>query len=83
MEEDKEKSILELMNEMKKKYKIALFMVIRDQIQEDVNRLKLKYSKQEISRKAYELMGIVLLGINFKEAEKFYEKAKRDFEDKE
>lgn len=71
----KDKKTLDLVNEMKRKYKIALFMVIRNSSVLP-NGLALRKTEKEINKMSYETLCEVLLSINFKVAEKMYEEGK-------
>lgn len=67
--------VIELLNKMKKRYKIALYMVIRNSIVSPTG-IKLGKTEKEINRMAYETMCEVITMINFTQAEKIYEQAK-------
>lgn len=71
--ENKEK--LDLLNKMKDKYKLALFIVIRNST---VLRkgIELQKSSKEINQMSYETMCEVLTMIDFKTAEKMYKEGK-------
>lgn len=72
---NKNKKTLDLVNEMKRKYKIALFMIIRNSIVLPKG-LELRKTDEEINKMSYETLCEVLLSINFKVAEKIYEEGK-------
>lgn len=65
----------ETLNEIKEKYKIALFMVIRNS-QVMPEGMKLGKSKKEINKKAYETMCEVISMIDYDNARKEYEEGK-------
>ncbi len=65
----------ETLNEIKEKYKIALFMVIRNSQVMPVG-MKLGKSKKEINKKAYETMCEVISMIDYDNARKEYEEGK-------
>lgn len=65
----------ETLNEIKNKYKIALFMVIRNSQVMPVG-MKLGKSKKEINKKAYETMCEVISMIDYDIARKEYEEGK-------
>ena len=65
----------ETLNEIKEKYKIALFMVIRNSQVMPVG-MKLGKSKKEINKKAYETMCEVISMIDYDNARKAYEEGK-------
>lgn len=65
----------ETLNEIKEKYKIALFMVIRNS-QVMPAGMKLGKSKKEINKKAYETMCEVISMIDYDNARKEYEEGK-------
>ena len=65
----------ETLNEIKSKYKIALFMVIRNSQVMPVG-MKLGKSKKEINKKAYETMCEVISMIDYDNARKEYEEGK-------
>lgn len=73
---NKDKKTLDLVNEMKRKYKIALFMIIRNSIVLPKG-LELGKTDEEINKMSYETLCEVLLSINFKVAEKKYEEGKK------
>lgn len=73
----------ELLNKMKNKYKIALFMIIRNNAVMPKG-MKLGKSEQEIDKMSYATMCEVLTMIDFKKAEKMYEQGKKGYkEDKQ
>lgn len=74
-ENKKNKDALEILNKMKKKYKIALFMIIRNSMVMPKG-IKLGKSEKEINKMTYETLCEVLTMINFKTAEKMYEEGK-------
>lgn len=65
----------ETLNEIKNKYKIALFMVIRNSQVMPLG-MKLGKSKKEINKKAYETMCEVISMIDYDNARKEYEEGK-------
>lgn len=65
----------ETLNEIKEKYKIALFMVIRNSQVMPVG-MELGKSKKEINKKAYETMCEVISMIDYDNARKEYEEGK-------
>ncbi len=65
----------ETLNEIKNKYKIALFMVIRNSQVMPVG-MKLGKSKKEINKKAYETMCEVISMIDYDIARKEYKEGK-------
>lgn len=65
----------ETLNEIKEKYKIALFMVIRNSQVMPVG-MKSGKSKKEINKKAYETMCEVISMIDYDNARKEYEEGK-------
>lgn len=67
----------EILNKMKNKYKIALFMVIRNS-QIMPKGIKLRKSKKEINKMAYETMCTVLTMIDYDKAKKEYEEGKNE-----
>lgn len=73
MSEEAEK----VLNKMKDKYKIALFMVIRNS-QVMPKGIKLGKSKKEINKMAYETMCEVLTMIDYDKAKKEYEEGKNE-----
>lgn len=70
-ESKKNKDALEILNKMKKKYKIALFMVIRNSMVMPKG-LKLGKTQKEINEMSYKTLCEVLTAIDFKRAEKMY-----------
>lgn len=68
---------LNLLNKMKKKYKIALFMVIRNSMVMP-KEIKLGKSEKEINKMAYKTMCEVITMIDFNRANEIYEQAKED-----
>lgn len=67
----------EILNKMKNKYKLALFMVIRNSIVMPQG-IKLGKTNKEINKMSYETMCSVLTMINYDRAEKFYEEGKSE-----
>ena len=65
----------EILNEIKNKSKIALFMVIRNSQVMPLG-MKLGKSKKEINKKAYETMCEVISRIDYDNARKEYEEGK-------
>lgn len=61
----------EILNKMKNKYKLALFMVIRNSMVMPQG-IKLGKTDKEINEMSYETMCSVLTMINYDQAEKFY-----------
>lgn len=74
-ENKKNKDALEVLNKMKKKYKIALFMIIRNSIVLPKG-IELQKSSKEISEMSYKTMCEVLTMIDFRTGEKMYEEGK-------
>lgn len=74
-ENKKNKDALELLNKMKKKYKLALFMIIRNSVVMPKG-IKLQKSSKEISQMSYETLCKVLNMIDFNTAEKMYKEGK-------
>lgn len=72
----KDKEALNLLNGMKKKYKIALFMIIRNSLVLPKGKLLGKTDK-EINQMSYETLCEVITMTDFKIAEKMYEEGKR------
>ena len=68
----------EILNKMKNKYKLALFMVIRNSIVMPQG-IKLGKTDKEINKMSYETMCSVLTMINYDRAEKFYEEGKNGY----
>ena len=67
----------EILNKMKNKYKLALFMVIRNSMVMPQG-IKLGKTDKEINKMSYETMCSVLTMINYDRAEKFYEEGKSE-----
>lgn len=67
----------EILNKMKHKYKLALFMVIRNSLVMTRGIIKGKTMK-EINKMSYETMCSVLTMIDYDQAEKFYEEGKSE-----
>lgn len=67
----------EILNKMKNKYKLALFMVIRNYLVMTRGIIKGKTMK-EINKMSYETMCSVLTMIDYDQAEKFYEEGKSE-----
>lgn len=65
----------EILNKMKNKYKLALFMVIRNSLVMPQG-IKLGKTDKEINKMSYETMCSVLTMIDYDQAEKFYEEGK-------
>lgn len=61
----------EILNKMENKYKLALFMVIRNSMVMPEG-IKLGKTDKEINEMSYETMCSVLTMINYDQAEKFY-----------
>lgn len=61
----------EILNNMKNKYKLALFMVIRNSSVMPKG-VKLGKTEKEINKMSYETMCSVLTMIDYDQAEKFY-----------
>ena len=74
-ENKKNKDALELLNKMKKKYKLALFMIIRNSVVMPKG-IELQKSSKEISQMSYEALCEVLNMIDFNTAEKMYKEGK-------
>ena len=70
----------EILNKMKNKYKIALFMVIRNS-QTIPKGIELGKSEKEINKMAYETMYEVLTMLDFKRAEEIYRQGKKAYEE--
>ena len=66
----------DILNNMKNKYKIALFMVIRNSMVMPKG-LELGKTEKEINKMAYETMCEVLTMIDYKKAKEKYEEGKR------
>lgn len=73
----KNKDALNLLNEMKRKYKIALFMIIRNSIVMPKGKL-LGKTEREINQMSYDTLCEVLLITDFKAAERMYKEGKGD-----
>lgn len=71
----RDKEALNLLNGMKKKYKIALFMIIRNSLVLPKGILLGKTDK-EINQMSYETLCEVITMTDFKIAEKMYEEGK-------
>jgi len=67
----------EILNKMKNKYKLALFMVIKNSLVMTRGIIKGKTMK-EINEMSYETMCSVLTMIDYDQAEKFYEEGKSE-----
>lgn len=67
----------EILNKMKNKYKLALFMVIRNSLVVTRGFIKGKTAK-EINKMSYETTCSVLTMIDYDQAEKFYEEGKSE-----
>lgn len=67
---------------MKRKYKIALFLVIRNS-QIIQKGKKLKKTEKEINKMAYETLCEILTMINFNRAEELYKQGRNAYEDYE
>lgn len=67
----------EILNKMKNKYKLALFMVIRNSLVMTRGIIKGKTMK-EINKMSYETMCSVLTMIDYDQAKKFYEEGKSE-----
>lgn len=65
----------EVLNKMKNKYKIALFMVIRNSMILPKG-IELHKSGKEINQMAYQTMCEVLTMIDYNKAEEFYKEGK-------
>ena len=76
---DGNKIILSL-NKMKKRYKVALFMVIRN-LQVMPKGIELGKSDKGINKMAYETMCEVLTMIDFERAEEIYRQGKKAHEE--
>lgn len=66
----------EILNKMKNKYKLALFMVIRNSMVMP-RGIELRKPMKEINRMSYETMCGVLTKIDYDQAKKSYEEGKR------
>lgn len=71
----------ELLNRMKKKYKLALFMVIRNSLVLPKG-IELQKSAKEISKMSYETLMEVLGMIDYSVAEKLYNEGRAAFNEK-
>lgn len=71
----KNKGALNLLNEMKRKYKIVLFMIIRNSIVMPKGKL-LGKTEKEINRMSYDTLCELLVMTDFKIAEKLYKEGK-------
>lgn len=69
----------EILNKMKNKYKIALFMVIRNSTVMP-SGIKLSKTEKEINKMSYETMLEVLGMIDFNKAKEIYEEGKKEYE---
>lgn len=67
------------LNKMKHRYKIALFMIVRNS-QVMPKGIELGKSDKEINKMAYETMCEVLTMIDFKRAEEIYKQGKKAYE---
>lgn len=67
----------EILNKMKNKYKLALFMVIRNSMVM-TRGIMLGKTAKEINEMSYETMCSVLTMIDYDKAEKFYEEGKSE-----
>ncbi len=65
----------EILNKMKNKYKLALFMVIRNSMVM-TRGIELGKTAKEINKMSYETMCELLTMIDYNKAEKFYEEGK-------
>lgn len=65
----------EILNKMKNKYKLALFMVIRNSSVMPQG-IKLGKTDKEINKMSYETMCSVLIMLDYDQAEKFFEEGK-------
>lgn len=65
-----------ILNKMKNKYKLALFMVIRTMVMPQ--GIKLGKTDKEINKMSYETMCSVLTMIDYDQAEKSYEEGKSE-----
>lgn len=73
--------IEQTLNKMKNKYKLALFMVIRNSIVLPKG-IELQKSSKEISKMSYETMCEVLTMIDYKKAKEFYDEGKGEINGK-
>ena len=67
----------EILNKMENKYKLALFMVIRNSLVMPQG-IKLGKTDKEINEMSYETMCSVLTMIDYDRAEKFYKEGKSE-----
>ena len=67
----------EMLNKMKNKYKLALFMVIRNSMVMPIGE-KLGKTNKEINEMSYNTMCSVLSMINYDKAKEFYEEGKSE-----
>ena len=67
----------EILNKMENKYKLALFMVIRNS-KVMPQGIKLGKTDKEINKMSYETMCSVLTMIDYDRAEKFYKEGKSE-----
>ena len=67
----------EILNKMKNKYKLALFMVIRNSMVMPIGE-KLGKTNKEINERSYDTMCSVLSMINYDKAKEFYEEGKSE-----
>ena len=67
----------EILNKMKNKYKLALFMVIRNSLVMPEG-IKLGKTYKESNEMSYETMCSVLTMIDYDRAEKFYKEGKNE-----
>ena len=67
----------EILNKMENKYKLALFMVIRNS-KVMPQGIKLGKTDKEINKMSYETMCLVLTMIDYDRAEKFYKEGKSE-----
>ncbi len=68
-------NVEQILNKMKNKYKIALFMVIRNSIVMPKG-IKLGKTEKEINKMSYETMCEILTMIDYKKAKELYDKGK-------
>ena len=71
------KEIEEILNKMRNKYKLALFMVIRNSMVMPQG-IKLGKTDKEINEMSYETMCSLLTMIHYDQAKKFYEEGKSE-----
>lgn len=67
----------EILNKMKNKYKLSLFMVIRNSMVMPQG-IKLGKTDKEINEMSYETMCSLLTMIDYDRAEKFYKEGKNE-----